>query len=128
MRVELKQIICSTDFSDFSNCAIPYATALAREFKSKLYFCHVIDLSSAAVYGEAVLALEEQQKRMIAYAREELSALMADQEIDWEQQKGLQQVQPQVTPGGYRFFHAPAAGVPIRYFSEQSCELCQEFG
>jgi nucleotide-binding universal stress UspA family protein len=84
MRVELKQIICSTDFSDFSNYAIPYATALAREFKSKLYFCHVIDLSSAAVYGEAVLALEEQQKRMVAYAREELSALMADQEVDWE--------------------------------------------
>jgi nucleotide-binding universal stress UspA family protein len=84
MRVQLKQIICSTDFSDFSNYAIPYAIALAREFKSKLYFCHVIDLSSAAVYGEAVLALEEQQKRMVAYAREELSALMADHDIDWE--------------------------------------------
>jgi nucleotide-binding universal stress UspA family protein len=84
MRVQLKQIICSTDFSDFSNYAIPYAIALAQEFKSKLYFCHVIDLSSAAVYGEAVLALEEQQKRMIAYAREELSALMAGHNIDWE--------------------------------------------
>jgi nucleotide-binding universal stress UspA family protein len=84
MRVQPKKIICSTDFSDFSNYAISYATALAREFKSKLYFCHVIDLSSAAVYGEAVLALEEQQKRMIAYAREELSELMADHDVDWE--------------------------------------------
>jgi nucleotide-binding universal stress UspA family protein len=84
MRVQLKQIICTTDFSDFSNNAVPYAIALAREFKSKVYFCHVIDLSSAAVYGEAVLALEEQQKRMIAYAREELAALLADHEIDWE--------------------------------------------
>ena len=61
MRILLKRILCATDFSDFSNHAIPYGIALAREFKAKLYVSHVIDLSSAAIYGEAVFALEEQQ-------------------------------------------------------------------
>ncbi|MBN2033998.1 MAG: universal stress protein [Deltaproteobacteria bacterium] len=84
MRVFPKHILCATDFSDFSNHAIPYGIALAKEFKAKLFLCHVIDLSSAAIYGEAVLALEEQQKRMIKYARDEMTKLMRKESIDWE--------------------------------------------
>jgi nucleotide-binding universal stress UspA family protein len=77
MRVLPKHILCATDFSDFSNHAIPYGMTLAKEFKAKLFLCHVIDLSSAAIYGEAVLALEEQQKRMTKYAEDEMTALMS---------------------------------------------------
>jgi nucleotide-binding universal stress UspA family protein len=84
MRIFLQRILCATDFSDFSNHAVPYGIALAKEFKSKLFLCHVIDLSSAAIYGEAVLALEEQQKRMEKYAREEMAKLMSKESIAWE--------------------------------------------
>ncbi|MGE5843060.1 MAG: universal stress protein [Deltaproteobacteria bacterium] len=84
MRVLLKRILCATDFSDFSNHAIPYGIALAREFKAKLYVSHVIDLSSAAIYGEAVFALEEQQSRMTAYAHREMTRLIGDEAVDWE--------------------------------------------
>ena len=84
MRVLLKRILCATDFSDFSNHAIPYGIALAREFKAKLYVCHVIDLSSAAIYGEAVFALEEQQSRMTSYAQNEMTRLMGQESLDWE--------------------------------------------
>jgi nucleotide-binding universal stress UspA family protein len=84
MRVLLKRILCSTDFSDFSNHAIPYGIALAREFKAKLYVSHVIDLSSAAIYGEAVFALEEQQSRMTTYAHKEMTRLMGQESLDWE--------------------------------------------
>lgn len=84
MRVFPKQIICATDFSDFSNHAIPYGIALAKEFKARLFLCHVIDLSSAAIYGEAVLALEEQQKRMTKHAHDEMTKLMSKASIDWE--------------------------------------------
>lgn len=84
MRVFPKQILCATDFSDFSNHAIPYGVALAKEFKAKLFLCHVIDLSSAAIYGEAVLALEEQQKRMSRHAQAEMAKLMSKQSIEWE--------------------------------------------
>lgn len=84
MRVLLKRILCATDFSDFSNHAIPYGIALAREFKAKLYVSHVIDLSSAAIYGEAVFALEEQQSRMTSYAHSEMKRLMGQESLDWE--------------------------------------------
>jgi nucleotide-binding universal stress UspA family protein len=84
MRVLLKRILCATDFSDFSNHAIPYGIALAREFKAKLYVSHVIDLSSAAIYGEAVFALEEQQSRMTSYAQKEMTRLMGQETLDWE--------------------------------------------
>ena len=82
MRVLLKRILCATDFSDFSNHAIPYGIALAREFKAKLYVSHVIDLSSAAIYGEAVFALEEQQSRMTSYAHKEMTRLMGQESMD----------------------------------------------
>jgi nucleotide-binding universal stress UspA family protein len=84
MRVQLKRIICATDFSDLSNHAIAYGVALAKEFQAKLYMCHVIDLSPAAIYGEAVLALEEQQIRMTRYAHEEMKKLMGEEQVDWE--------------------------------------------
>ena len=84
MRVLLKRILCATDFSDFSNHAIPYGIALAREFKAKLYVSHVIDLSSAAIYGEAVFALEEQQSRMTSYAHKEMTRLMGQESLEWE--------------------------------------------
>jgi nucleotide-binding universal stress UspA family protein len=84
MRVLPKHILCATDFSDFSNHAIPYGIALAKEFKARLFLCHVIDLSSAAIYGEAVLALEEQQKRMTKHAQDEMTRLMSKESIDWE--------------------------------------------
>jgi nucleotide-binding universal stress UspA family protein len=84
MRVLIKRILCATDFSDFSNHAIPYGIALAREFKAKLFVSHVIDLSSAAIYGEAVFALEEQQSRMTAFAHKEMTRLMGQQSLDWE--------------------------------------------
>ncbi|MGD2184816.1 MAG: universal stress protein, partial [Desulfobacterales bacterium] len=38
----MKNILCATDFSDFSNHTIPYGVALAKEFDAKLYVCHVI--------------------------------------------------------------------------------------
>ena len=84
MRLFPKHVLCATDFSDFSNHAIPYGIALAKEFKARLFLCHVIDLSSAAIYGEAVLALEEQQKRMTNHAHEEMTRLMSKESIDWE--------------------------------------------
>ena len=64
MRVQMKNILCATDFSDFSNRTIPYGVALAKEFTAKLYICHVIDLSAIAIYGEFKLNPVDQQNRL----------------------------------------------------------------
>ncbi|MDB9822159.1 universal stress protein [Deltaproteobacteria bacterium] len=82
--MSLQKIICATDFSDLSNYAVGYGVSLAREFKAKLYLCHVIDLSSVTMYGEATFAFEPQLMHMEAYARDRLKRIMAEHKIDWE--------------------------------------------
>lgn len=84
MRVNLEKIICATDFSELSNHAVYYGVSLAREFKAKLYLCHVIDLSSATMYGEATYAFESQLTHMEDYANERMRRLMSKHDIGWE--------------------------------------------
>ena len=84
MRMQLKKIICATDFSDLSNHAVTYGVSLASEFNAKLYLCHVIDLSSATMYGEATYGFEPQLMHMEDYAHTRLKKIMADHQIDWE--------------------------------------------
>ena len=84
MRVQSKKILCATDFSDFSNHTVNYGVALAKEFGARLIICHVIDLSSVAIYGEFQLDPVGQQKRIIEDANEQLEALTGDQPVDWE--------------------------------------------
>lgn len=84
MRVKLENIICTTDFSDLSYHAVASGIALAREFKAKLYLCHVIDLSSSIIYGETTFALELQNDNLKNYAYNKMKTLMANMEIEWE--------------------------------------------
>lgn len=84
MRVQIKRIMCATDFSDFSNLSLTYGMALAEEFEAKLFVCHIVDISSAAMYGEAMVDITQQQQRMEQYAREQLEQLAAGYPIQWE--------------------------------------------
>ncbi len=84
MRVQFKQILCATDFSDFANRTIAYGTALAKEFGAKLYICHVVDLSSIAIYGEFQLDPVGQQNRIMEYAQDQLTQLIGGQQLEWE--------------------------------------------
>ncbi len=84
MRMQFKNILCATDFSDFSNRTVNYGIALANEFESKLFVCHVIDLSSVAIYGEFQLDPVGLQDRIMNDANEQLQELIGGQQIDWE--------------------------------------------
>jgi len=42
VRLTLKNILLLTDFSEPSELAVPFATAIAREYESKLYAMHVL--------------------------------------------------------------------------------------
>lgn len=85
MRIRLKNIICATDFSEFSERGVYYGISLAREFGSKFYLCHVIDLSSTAIYGETVLVdIDGQLSRISTYATNRLNKLIGEEPIDWE--------------------------------------------
>ncbi len=84
MRVRFKNILCATDFSDFSNQSIVYGVELAKEFGAGLTICHVIDLSSVAIYGEFQLEPVEQQNRVMADAKTQLNKLVGDQPVNWK--------------------------------------------
>jgi nucleotide-binding universal stress UspA family protein len=84
MRVQLKKIVCTTDFSDSSNMAVDYAIALAKEFRAKLYLSHVIDLPSVGMYGDAFSYPVGQQDRIVEYSRGYLQKLVGDTPVDWE--------------------------------------------
>ena len=84
MRVQFNTILCATDFSDFSNHTVGYGVALAKEFGARLIICHVIDLSSVAIYGEFQLDPVGQQNRIMEDANAQLEALAGDQPVAWE--------------------------------------------
>ena len=54
MDVGLKHIVCTADFSDYSEHAVSYGIELAKEFGAKLYLCYVIHIPHYAVYSIAV--------------------------------------------------------------------------
>lgn len=84
MRVQFKKILCATDFSDFSNHTVRYGVALAKEFDARLCVCHVIDLSSVAIYGEFQLDPVGQQNRIMEDANAQLEELTGNQPVEWE--------------------------------------------
>ena len=84
MRVQLNKIICATDFSELSKHAVYYGAFLAKEYKAKLYLCHVIDLSSATMYGDATYAFESQLSHMENYAHKRMIRIMERYDVDWE--------------------------------------------
>ena len=84
MKVHIKTIVCTTDFSDFSNRSVPFGVALAKEFGAKLYLCHVIDLSSVAMYGEGFSDPLMLESKITEYAHQHLKDLIGDTDIEWE--------------------------------------------
>jgi nucleotide-binding universal stress UspA family protein len=82
--MQFKRIVCATDFSDFSNRTVNYGIKLAKEFDSKIYVCHVIDLSSVAIYGEFQLDPVGLQNRVMKDASEQLEELIGKQHKEWE--------------------------------------------
>ncbi|MCP4626813.1 MAG: universal stress protein [bacterium] len=84
MRVQFKKILSATEFSEFSNHTVDYGVALAKEFGADLHICHVIDLSSVAIYGEFQLDPVGQQDRIMEDANAQLEELVGNQPVAWE--------------------------------------------
>ncbi len=84
MRVPLKSILCTTDFSECSRFTVPYGALLATEFGARLYVCHVVDLPPVSAYGEAIRDPRQDEKRLMQEADEQIAALMSDYPIEWE--------------------------------------------
>lgn len=85
MRIEPKKIMCTIDFSEFSDNTLSYGKLLASEFNSKLYLCHIVPdsiyvsghLSSYVDY----LGLETE---FIKNARARLEAMSDKMDLEYE--------------------------------------------
>jgi len=67
---DLKRIVVTTDFSDESKKALPYAVALSRKFEASLVLLYVVPAHLPAELSHIGIVLEE--KRLLEEARERL--------------------------------------------------------
>lgn len=76
MRIQLDNIICATDFSDYANQTIPCGIALARVYGAKLCICHVVDMPTASTFaGDIELFSAEHQEKMVNDAQTQMEKL-----------------------------------------------------
>jgi len=73
--ITLKNILFATDFSEASNAALPYATAISRHYESELYAIHALQPSNFVIPSEAVGPISNEA--WYEAAHEEAQAKMA---------------------------------------------------
>ena len=83
MRIPLKNIICTTDFSEGSRLTVPFGVRLAKEFAARLYICYVVDLPAVFSYGEAIRDPRD-EKLLMREGEEEMERVMSGYDVDWE--------------------------------------------
>jgi nucleotide-binding universal stress UspA family protein len=85
MKSVINNIICTTDFSDYSKQAVFYGASLAKKADAKLHVCHVIDFKNLGVYGQAMYnEIEKQQNAMLFEARHEMEQLIRESGMNFE--------------------------------------------
>jgi nucleotide-binding universal stress UspA family protein len=83
MKVVFKNVLCTTDLSDFSNMSVYYGAALARVFEATLHLCHVIDLPIVSVHGEAFTYPPDYAQTLKEDALQQLDTLMKPLRVKW---------------------------------------------
>jgi nucleotide-binding universal stress UspA family protein len=63
--IKLQNVLYATDFQDAAQLALPYALSIARQYQSKIYVVHVVDVSPFSAPGPtgALRAIEAQAIR-----------------------------------------------------------------
>jgi nucleotide-binding universal stress UspA family protein len=84
MRLQVRNIICTTDFSECSRLTIPYGVLLAREYGARFYVSHVVEFPPMSAYGEALRDPRLDRTRMIEKAEEEIAVLMKEHTVEWK--------------------------------------------
>jgi len=83
MKVVFKNVLCTTDLSDFSNMSVYYGAALARVFEATLHLCHVIDLPIVSVHGEAFTYPPDYAQTLKEDALRQMDTLMNPLQLKW---------------------------------------------
>jgi nucleotide-binding universal stress UspA family protein len=84
MKLVFKNLLCTTDLSDFSNAAVYYGAALARVFEATVHLCHVIDLPIVSVHGEAFAYPPDYVQTLEEDALRQMETLMQPLPVKWK--------------------------------------------
>ena len=78
--MEIKKILCATDFSEGSLNSLPYAVDLAKRYGAKLYLIHVIyDVGRTSGWYVPHVSLDEMYKDMTKDAKAQLEKSFVDE-------------------------------------------------
>jgi nucleotide-binding universal stress UspA family protein len=83
MKVVFKNLLCTTDLSDFSNLSVYYGAALARVFEATLHLGHIIDLPIVPVHGEAFTYPPDYAQTLKEDALRQMDTLMNPLHVKW---------------------------------------------
>jgi len=84
MRIPIRRILCATDFSPFSNNTVSFGITLGQAINAKLFICHVIDLTSMVIYGEAYMDHLNHEEEVVAYAKSEVARMTSSCALESE--------------------------------------------
>ncbi|MFZ0614016.1 MAG: universal stress protein [Desulfobacterales bacterium] len=84
MKKIFKNVLCTTDLSDFSNMSVFYGAALARVYAATIHLCHVIDLPIVSVHGEAFTYPPDYAQALREDALRQMENLMQPLGLSWE--------------------------------------------
>ena len=78
--VNVKNILYTTDFSDYSKFALPYAIEMAERFNAKLHCLYVVEpINTPVDFGWAQVNYVELAENHEQHARESLTSIMDDE-------------------------------------------------
>src|SRR5262249_43780794 len=79
--VQIKRILCPTDFSELAHAAIAYACSLAEAFGSELHVLHVVDESYQywVAMGPNSLPMGPRPEEILVTAKEQMERCKREQ-------------------------------------------------
>ncbi len=97
MKKVFRNVLCTTDLSDFSNMSVLYGAALAREYAATIHVCHVIDLPIVSVHGEAFTYPPDYVQTLRQDALRQMENLMQPLGLSWEPHVEMGAIAPTVS-------------------------------
>jgi nucleotide-binding universal stress UspA family protein len=84
MGIQLRKILCATDFSEYAENLLNYGAGLSRQLGARLVVFHTVFFPSDQLYVSSAIEKSEARRRRMANAHEKINTIMQDHDVEWE--------------------------------------------
>jgi nucleotide-binding universal stress UspA family protein len=84
MGVQVRHLVCTTDFSEASRHTIPYGITLAKELGAKVTICHILNVPPVITHGEVIADPDWDREEAVKTCQLDLERMMEGQPVPWE--------------------------------------------